>query len=132
MARSVGDAALLPCPSGPNSQSPLEIIMSFRGARLGFRGLMRSSTVTAAMALMLVDAVLRGGGDGGGAGEGSSHPPWGPPVAPATQLPSLSRLPRPHPPGGRGGVTRVPREWRRGPRLSCLLPRDTSRRAKLL
>lgn len=31
---------------------------SLRGARLGSRGLMRSSTVTAAMALMLVDAVL--------------------------------------------------------------------------
>lgn len=42
----------------PNSQSPLEIITSFRGARLGSRGLMRSSTVTAAMALMLVEAVL--------------------------------------------------------------------------
>lgn len=31
---------------------------SFRGARLGILGLMRSSTVTAAMALILVDAVL--------------------------------------------------------------------------
>lgn len=31
---------------------------SFRDARLGILGLMRSSTVTAAMALILVDAVL--------------------------------------------------------------------------
>jgi hypothetical protein len=31
---------------------------SFRGARLGILGLMRSSTVTAAIALILVDAVL--------------------------------------------------------------------------
>lgn len=45
-------------PSPPNSQSPLEMRTSFRGARLGILGLMRSSTVTAAMALMLVDAVL--------------------------------------------------------------------------
>lgn len=34
------------------------MITSLRGAREGSRGLMRSSTVTAAMALMLVDAVL--------------------------------------------------------------------------
>lgn len=34
------------------------MITNFRGAREGSRGLMRSSTVTAAMALMLVDAVL--------------------------------------------------------------------------
>lgn len=34
--------------------------MRVRGDRAGIRGLMRSSTVTAAMALMLVDAVLQG------------------------------------------------------------------------
>lgn len=45
-------------PSPPNSHSPLEMKTSFRGARLGILGLMRSSTVTAAMALILVDAVL--------------------------------------------------------------------------
>ena len=48
-------------PGSPNSQSPLEMMTSLRGARLGSRGLMRSSTVTAAMALMLVDAVLEEG-----------------------------------------------------------------------
>lgn len=37
------------------------MMTSLRGARLGSRGLMRSSTVTAAMALMLVDAVLEQG-----------------------------------------------------------------------
>lgn len=60
MALSVRWAALAPHPDPLNSQSPLEMIMSLRGVRLGSCGLMMSSTVTAAMALMLVDAVLGG------------------------------------------------------------------------
>lgn len=58
MAQSVWGTTLTPHPGPPNSQSPLEMRTSFRGARPGIRGLMRSSTVTAAMALILVDAVL--------------------------------------------------------------------------
>lgn len=48
-----------------HSQSPLEMRVSFRGVKLGMFGLMRSSTVTAAMALMLVEAVLLGRRVGG-------------------------------------------------------------------
>lgn len=59
MPQSVRGTTLTPHPGPPNSQSPLEMRTSFRGARPGIRGLMRSSTVTAAMALILVDAVLR-------------------------------------------------------------------------
>lgn len=59
MAQSVWGTTLAPHPGPPNSQSPLEMRTSFRGARPGIRGLMRSSTVTAAMALILVDAVLQ-------------------------------------------------------------------------
>lgn len=69
-------------PSLPNSQSPLEMSTSLRGARLGSRGLMRSSTVTAAMALMLVEAVLRVGWGGWSTGllEGRATPPLGLPA----------------------------------------------------
>lgn len=62
-----------------HSQSPLETRASFRGVRPGMFGLIRSSTVTAAMALMLVEAVLRGrrrarGHQGGGAACGLAKP----------------------------------------------------------
>lgn len=56
---SVWGTTLVPNPSPPNSQSPLEMKTSFRGAKPGILGLMRSSTVTAAIALILVDAVLQ-------------------------------------------------------------------------
>lgn len=65
-----GEAALAPHPGPPNSHSPLEMMTSLRGVRLGSRGLMRSSTVTAAMALMLVDAVLAGTREGRGVSSG--------------------------------------------------------------
>lgn len=58
VAQSVWGTTLVPNSSAQNSQSPLEMKTSFRGARLGILGLIRSSTVTAAMALILVDAVL--------------------------------------------------------------------------
>lgn len=44
--------------SCPHSHSPLEISISLLGDSVGSRGFTRSSTVTAAMALMLVEAVL--------------------------------------------------------------------------
>lgn len=46
-----------PTPSA-HSHSPLEMSASLRGAKVGSLGLTMSSRVTAAMALMLVEAVL--------------------------------------------------------------------------
>lgn len=76
-----------------HSQSPLEMRVSLRGDSVGSLGLTRSSTVTAAMALMLVEAVLgrrhaaalspdagslRGVGRGGGGEAPFCREVWGP------------------------------------------------------
>lgn len=82
VALSAGERLLWPPQLGPpNSQSPLEMTTSLWGASLGSRGLMRSSTVTAAMALMLVDAVLGDTDRRSGVistHPGTSHTPSGP------------------------------------------------------
>lgn len=66
--------------SHPHSHSPLEINISLRGDSVGSRGFTRSSTVTAAMALMLVEAVL---------GEHSAQPCTAPRVGTARSHPLL-------------------------------------------
>lgn len=96
--------------------------MSLREDRLGIRGLMRSSTVTAAMALMLVDAVLGGMRRGGGMVR--PHPETGHTPAGAHLLGEAPSCPHyltcqdPTQPKGRGMDDRLPQEWRRCPPLT--------------
>ena len=78
---------------------------------------MRSSTVTAAMALMLVDAVL----EEGRTKEGGVLRDW-PPLAPRAYLleealsyPQQLACQDPAQPKGRGLGNRIPQEQRRGP-----------------